>query len=93
MQLGGQRGDRRRRVRDRRLELRRFGGEPLERVAFDCHALAQFLDLALGRQDAARFDLAAAGDKSAPRRTSPSSVATGTSSARQLARLRRTIRR
>ena len=39
--------------------------------------LAQFLDLALGREDAARLGLVAAGDDVLPRNTSPSSVATG----------------
>ena len=51
MQLGGQRRDRGRGVRDRLLELRGLVGEPLERVALGGDALAQLLDLALGARE------------------------------------------
>ena len=65
MQFGRERGDRRRRVRDGLFELRGLRGQPLERLALDAHPLAQFLDLALGGENAARLDLAAAGDQMA----------------------------
>ena len=61
MLLGCQRRDGAGRLCDGQLELESLLNELRERLAFATHALTQFLDLALGLQNATRFGLCAAG--------------------------------
>src|SRR5262249_58695504 len=58
--LGVERGNRARRVRDCRFELRRFLGEAEEHGTLGRDAIAKLANLALGLEDAARLGLPAA---------------------------------
>ncbi len=60
VQLGGERRDRRRRLRNRRLQFRGLCSQAGERVTVGRHSLAQLLDLAFRFEDAARHRQAAA---------------------------------
>ena len=53
--LGGERDDRAQRLRDRRVERRRFLGKAGQLCAFGVDTLAEIPDFAAGLQDAARF--------------------------------------
>jgi hypothetical protein len=75
--LGVQRGDRVRRLRDGRFELRGLLGEIDQRRALRRDAAAEILDLALGLEDAARARMAAAGNELRTAEPSPSAVTTG----------------